>query len=85
MFCSKCGKQIKDGAKFCPFCGAPQQAVPMPGADGIGTTKSHKGIIIASAALGAAVICALALFLFWLSVRDFSAARGTVMMPKKER
>ena len=23
MFCSKCGHEIKDGAKFCPNCGAP--------------------------------------------------------------
>ena len=22
MFCSKCGHEIKDGAKFCPNCGA---------------------------------------------------------------
>lgn len=22
MFCTKCGKEITDGAKFCPFCGA---------------------------------------------------------------
>ena len=24
MYCGKCGKQIKDGAKFCPQCGAEQ-------------------------------------------------------------
>ena len=23
MFCTKCGKQIAEGAKFCPGCGAP--------------------------------------------------------------
>ena len=23
MFCPKCGKQIKDGIKFCPYCGNP--------------------------------------------------------------
>ena len=23
--CKSCGKQIKEGAKFCPFCGTPQQ------------------------------------------------------------
>ena len=22
MFCSKCGKEIKDEAAFCPYCGA---------------------------------------------------------------
>ena len=24
MFCSKCGKQIERGNKFCPYCGAVQ-------------------------------------------------------------
>lgn len=28
MYCSNCGKQIKDGAKFCPYCGDSQNAVP---------------------------------------------------------
>lgn len=23
MFCPNCGKQIKDGSRFCEFCGAP--------------------------------------------------------------
>ena len=35
MFCSQCGQQMKDGAKFCAYCGAkaPQQPtrVPAPG------------------------------------------------------
>ena len=34
MFCGKCGKQIKDGARFCPYCGeksgtSATSAVPM--------------------------------------------------------
>lgn len=24
MFCTKCGKQIEDGSRFCPYCGMPQ-------------------------------------------------------------
>ena len=31
MFCRKCGKEIKDGAVFCEFCGA-SQAAPVPDA-----------------------------------------------------
>ena len=23
MFCEKCGKEIPDSTKFCPYCGAP--------------------------------------------------------------
>ena len=27
MFCKNCGKEIKDGTKFCEFCGAGQENV----------------------------------------------------------
>lgn len=30
-FCSKCGNQIADDAKFCPGCGAQTTAAPAPG------------------------------------------------------
>lgn len=30
MFCANCGKQIKDGSKFCLYCGAAQGAAPAP-------------------------------------------------------
>ena len=23
MYCSKCGKEVRDGAAFCPHCGEP--------------------------------------------------------------
>lgn len=26
MYCSNCGKEIRDAAKFCPLCGSPQSA-----------------------------------------------------------
>ena len=25
MYCSKCGKQIEEDSKFCPFCGVSQE------------------------------------------------------------
>ncbi|MGN0495409.1 MAG: zinc-ribbon domain-containing protein [Lachnospiraceae bacterium] len=28
MFCSQCGKEIADGAKFCGYCGSPQNIIP---------------------------------------------------------
>ncbi|MBU1672717.1 MAG: zinc ribbon domain-containing protein [Actinobacteria bacterium] len=31
MYCEECGKEIKDGTKFCPFCGGTQEETP-PGA-----------------------------------------------------
>lgn len=30
MFCANCGKQIKDGSKFCIYCGAAQGMAPAP-------------------------------------------------------
>ena len=33
MFCSFCGKEISDSAKFCPFCGAGAQAPAAPAAN----------------------------------------------------
>ncbi len=30
MFCKNCGKQLKEGDKFCPDCGAPVAARPVP-------------------------------------------------------
>lgn len=33
MFCSKCGKQLPDNAKFCPGCGSPIEPIPVPVAE----------------------------------------------------
>lgn len=30
MFCPNCGNQINDGARFCPFCGAPSNEASSP-------------------------------------------------------
>ena len=28
MFCTKCGKQIPEGTRFCPACGTPAETRP---------------------------------------------------------
>ncbi|MBQ6680393.1 MAG: zinc ribbon domain-containing protein [Lachnospiraceae bacterium] len=56
MFCQECGKQIKDSAKFCPFCGAKTERGYE--AEGAVKKKSAVGIIIAAcAALVFAAVC----------------------------
>ena len=30
MYCSKCGKEIADGSRFCSFCGSPVAEMPSP-------------------------------------------------------
>lgn len=34
MFCTNCGKQLADGAKFCIYCGTPQNSAPEPDVTG---------------------------------------------------
>ena len=36
MFCNRCGKKLNDGAKFCPYCGAP---AAVPAADSTPVTE----------------------------------------------
>lgn len=36
MFCSNCGKEIKDGATFCPECGTAQQVTTPPPTSNVG-------------------------------------------------
>ena len=74
MLCQRCGKEIGDGAKFCPFCGAvygagasPQPSAgpafggsaPAPGASG---GKSRKNLFIIGGA-AAAALAAVALII----------------------
>lgn len=72
MFCGKCGKQIEDHAKFCPYCGAEtgveienkkvrRKAAPTPGKiteapEKREKSKSKVGIVIA----GLVGVCAIA-------------------------
>jgi uncharacterized Zn finger protein (UPF0148 family) len=30
MFCEQCGRQVKEGIKYCPYCGAGQKGIPAP-------------------------------------------------------
>lgn len=70
MFCSKCGKQIEDNAKFCSHCGqmtynglkATEQTSPM-------ARVSHKkrNWIIAGAAVAAVALAAFGIWKIWFA------------------
>ena len=42
MFCSKCGQEIKEGARFCPKCGNPINSGETYGKAG-GTHQGYQG------------------------------------------
>ena len=42
MFCKHCGKQLTDGAKFCPDCGTPVSAKAQHTQQHFEATTSHK-------------------------------------------
>ncbi len=62
MYCGNCGKQLPDGVKFCPACGAaqtvtaarPAQSVQPPAQAPAG--KKPAGLILIAAVLAAAVL-----------------------------
>ena len=53
MFCSKCGKEINDGAKFCKYCGtnctkvSEKQATYCPKCGGQGFSRNTPKMVIA--------------------------------------
>jgi uncharacterized membrane protein YvbJ len=42
MFCSKCGKQMEDGDKYCPQCGEPQYGGKRPDSEFRAWLKQRK-------------------------------------------
>jgi tetratricopeptide (TPR) repeat protein len=80
MYCNNCGKQIKDDAKFCPFCGmtTEEEGSPVNTDDYDGCTvelpgrkrkpvkkkKASKGKIIFFSVFGVVVVAALASLIF---------------------
>lgn len=88
MLCFKCGKEIDDGSKFCPHCGAvvsggSAPADPGPGAGGTGGAPSlegggkkraGKGLVIGGIAAAVAVVVLAAAALSGL----FSSPKGQV-------
>lgn len=44
MFCSKCGKELKDGVQFCPNCGTFNAAKANPAPDSSAKLNSESGI-----------------------------------------
>lgn len=58
MFCSKCGKEVEAGQKFCPYCGSPMISVKSPTkkADANGKRKKKKKLPLVLAIIGILVV-----------------------------
>ena len=72
MFCSNCGKEIKDGATFCPECGAAQQGTTPPPTSNVGnyatpTSQStvQKAPYNTMCIVGLVISCISLLLNFW--------------------
>lgn len=80
MFCRKCGKELKDGDKFCRYCGAKSafaQQEPKPVQ--VGKPRAKKGLY---AGIGTAVICLVAVAVLAVTVL---AGRGDGSSKEKEK
>lgn len=63
MYCKKCGKQIEDGAAFCPKCGTPTQANASALKEEKGRkTTGRKQIAIGAAAAVAVIVLMVVIF-----------------------
>lgn len=85
MYCYNCGKKIKDGAKFCPYCGTSQQIAKPAGKPEqrkpkkipkdkkiIKKSKLRVAIIIL---LVLAVLAAAAYFLVWPKINEYKLSQ----------
>ena len=68
-FCAKCGKEVAEGAAFCPGCGAPQSASATPAAGAPAASGGLEPHV--AAALGYIWIIAI----IWLVVEPYNKDR----------
>lgn len=78
MICSKCGKELREGTKFCPGCGAPVQAKNVAAASAEAPSvpnnekkKSYKGLVAIIIVLIVLVIGAACAAFWFLGGRDW--------------
>ncbi len=83
--CVSCGKELKDGARFCPYCGAgqplpspeppaPREAPPVPSAPLPQKKKSKAPLIVGIVLAAAVLIAGLALLVFFVILPRLSPA-----------
>lgn len=89
MFCSKCGKEVQEHAKFCAYCGSPVQTgpSPFPSTPGISTPPIPKKAIspfliggISAAVLTVAVVAGS---VFYFTSRDEADTEETSVSSEK--
>jgi TM2 domain-containing membrane protein YozV len=52
MFCSKCGKELPEGVKFCPNCGADVNGIPNGDSTAVAVNKDDSKSAVGAGLLG---------------------------------
>lgn len=85
MFCSKCGKQIEEGSRFCPYCGNVQEPVAgradnsmYSNKDSIHMDTNHgTGILKGMSAVDIIIAVVYLIMLLWWTIQFFSNLKGS--------
>jgi uncharacterized membrane protein YvbJ len=85
MYCSKCGEQIEESSKFCPFCGAPQERNATSGGELIKQGAGQLYLIVGWVSMVVSLLFipvlfgAIAVIMGYL-YRDKDEKMGTILM-----
>lgn len=85
MFCSKCGKQIEDGSRFCPYCGNVQgQDAGQSSHLGYSANKNMYnsgnqggGLLMGMSAVDIIIAALYIILALWWTVQFFSNLKGS--------
>lgn len=84
MYCLKCGKQVEDDVKACPFCGAPTENASQYEVDQMAKdNKTVEGLLTASMVLG--IIGCVVAWLFALLGYMFGGASLAICLVSKSK
>lgn len=89
MFCSKCGKEVQEHAKFCAYCGSPVQTgpSPFPSTPGISTPpipkKAISPFLIGGISAAVLIVAVVAGSVFYFTSRDEADTEETSVSSEK--
>ena len=91
MFCSKCGKEVQEHAKFCAYCGSPVQTgpSPFPSTPGISTSpipkKAVSPFLIGGISAAVLTVAVVAGSVFYFTSRDEADTKETSVSSEERK